>query len=463
MSRPISFQEKFKDRIGVIGKEGVVGLVKQTDNQIQNSKTTGEINGNKLNEWSDLYNKNQKNNITNNLAMNGNMVINNNKNFNNNFPNQPNMMNNPPINTLMQPNPLINQQYNYIPPTNPYQAYPVNVMPNYMFGGVSPMPLYGNQMIPPQYNQYPTQNYFPSAIQNFNMNGPQYPQSLPFNKQNSIPQYGNFPVKVLGNNLNSENENNNEKNVLNMNNRERLKQKNDANKSNIQEKAQQRSYSSKSKYENKNNSNLNNSNMREKYSSIERAQNTHPDSFSNNYNGNNKSINENDITYHPYTLKDYKELASAKIVLGGLGPNTGTKEWEEKMKKMKKITEYSEHVKNAKNIHLKALKETPVDIIEREKKEKIEASTRNKANEYGKKIKKIKVKKYQNDMIYDYSPYSNNNLNKIHNDDLVNLDNSKILQSDNKIKNELNEFNEIQKKREYLAQQVNAFKDDILK
>jgi len=69
-------------------------------------------------------------------------------------------------------------------------------------------------------------------------------------------------------------------------------------------------------------------------------------------------------------------------------------------------------------------------------------------------------------MIYDHSPYSHNfdnNINKMNHDDIVNLDNSKILSNDNKIKNDLNEFNEIQKKREYLAQQVNAFKDDILK
>jgi len=438
MSRPVSFQEKFKDRIGVIGKEGVVGLVKQTDNQIQNAKTFGEVNGNKLNEWSDLYNKNQKNNVTNNLAMNGNMVINNNKNFNNNLPNQHNLLNNPQMNNVMQPNPLINPQYSYVPPTNPYQAYPVNVMPNYMFGGVTPMPLYGNQMIPPHYNQYPPQNYFSSPLQNFNMNIPQHPPSIPFSKQNSIQQIGNQPVKILGNNLNYENENSNEKSVMNMNNRERLKQKQDANKSGLQEKGQQRSFSSKSKYENKNNNNnLNNSNLREKYSSIERAQNTHPDSFSSNYKANNdKSVNDNDVTYHPYTLKDYKELASAKIVLGGLGPNIGTKDWEEKMKKMKKIADYSEHVKNAKNIHLKLIKESPVDIIEREKKEKIEGSTRNKAAEYGKKIKKIKVKKYQNDMIYDHSPYSHNfdnNINKMNHDDIVNLDNSKILSNEFRI------------------------------
>jgi hypothetical protein len=135
------------------------------------------------------------------------------------------------------------------------------------------------------------------------------------------------------------------------------------------------------------------------------------------------------------------------------------------MKKMKKIQDYAENVKHTKKIQLKPMKETPVDIIERERREKIEASTRNKASEYARKIKKIKVTKYQNDLIYDHSPYAENvNGNKsFHNDEIVNLENSKMIYNENKMKNDMNEFNEIQKKREYLAQQVNAFKDEILK
>ena len=40
--------------------------------------------------------------------------------------------------------------------------------------------------------------------------------------------------------------------------------------------------------------------------------------------------NTSTIEYKPYTLKDYKELEKVGVVLGGLGPNIGTKEWEEK-------------------------------------------------------------------------------------------------------------------------------------
>ena len=42
------------------------------------------------------------------------------------------------------------------------------------------------------------------------------------------------------------------------------------------------------------------------------------------------------IEYKPYTLKEYKELEKVGVVLGKLGPNIGTKEWEEKKKKCKK-------------------------------------------------------------------------------------------------------------------------------
>ena len=91
------------------------------------------------------------------------------------------------------------------------------------------------------------------------------------------------------------------------------------------------------------------------------------------------------------------------------------------------------------------------------KKDRHDSSKRNKAAEYGKKLKKIRVTRFHNDLIYEHRPYIINN----DNDDLVKVENLKI--DENKMKNEMNEFNEIQKKREYLLLQVNAFKDDILK
>ena len=130
------------------------------------------------------------------------------------------------------------------------------------------------------------------------------------------------------------------------------------------------------------------------------------------------------------------------------------------MKKMKKIADYSENVKKTKKVHLKPLKETHNDIIEREKKDKLEGSSRNKAAQYGKNIKKIKVNRYPSDIMFDNSNLNNDKINN--NDELVHMENSKI-DNENKMKNDLNEFNEIKKKRDYLTKQVNAFKDDILK
>ena len=50
-----------------------------------------------------------------------------------------------------------------------------------------------------------------------------------------------------------------------------------------------------------------------------------------------------DYGYTPYTLKDYKKINN-EVKLGKLGPNLGTKEWEEKRKRMKKMSEYGNKV-----------------------------------------------------------------------------------------------------------------------
>ena len=78
------------------------------------------------------------------------------------------------------------------------------------------------------------------------------------------------------------------------------------------------------------------------------------------------------IEFHPYSLKDYKELMRNPVVMGPLGPNIGTKEWEEKKKKMKKMMNYSNNV-NKEHKGIKTLKkDTPKDEIEKRIKENIE-------------------------------------------------------------------------------------------
>jgi len=50
------------------------------------------------------------------------------------------------------------------------------------------------------------------------------------------------------------------------------------------------------------------------------------------------------VNYKPHTYQEYKNI-EAKIVLGRLGPNIRTKEWEIKKEKVKKINEISEDIK----------------------------------------------------------------------------------------------------------------------
>ena len=87
------------------------------------------------------------------------------------------------------------------------------------------------------------------------------------------------------------------------------------------------------------------------------------------------------VEYKPYTLKEYKEMERVGVVLGGLGPNIGTKEWEEKREKMRKMEEYAKRVGELKN-KVKKRKERVEDIIEKEKKKKIENSIRRRCYEY---------------------------------------------------------------------------------
>jgi hypothetical protein len=134
------------------------------------------------------------------------------------------------------------------------------------------------------------------------------------------------------------------------------------------------------------------------------APHTNPDSFSKNRGASN-----NDGVFKPYTLKDYKEISAAKIVMGSLGPNIGTKEWEEKNEKMKKMEEYANRLKKNK-IDFKLKKEEPSEIIEREKKEKIEKSTRHRTHEYAKLVRPRSKIRLENDN--SYLPNINNNNNE---------------------------------------------------
>ena len=117
------------------------------------------------------------------------------------------------------------------------------------------------------------------------------------------------------------------------------------------------------------------------------------------------------IEYHPYTLKDYREMIRNPVVLGHLGPNTGTKEWEEKKNKMRKMMNYSNNInKEHKGIN-KLKKDTPKDEIEKLMKEKIEKSAWTKSLEYGKLLRYGKYKEDFDDKEFNNFNLNSNNIN----------------------------------------------------
>ena len=105
-----------------------------------------------------------------------------------------------------------------------------------------------------------------------------------------------------------------------------------------------------------------------------------------------KSSNYDYIEFTPYTLKDYKELTRNPVVMGPLGANIGTKEWEMKRNKMKKMQSYSNNINKEHKGIISLKKDTPQDEIEKITKQKIENSNRYKAFEYGKLVRAGKYK-----------------------------------------------------------------------
>ena len=184
---------------------------------------------------------------------------------------------------------------------------------------------------------------------------------------------------------------------------------------------------------NSNNNNLNSNNnlKNKKKSQSAKRINGINNNINNNYNNNNNfmynNMNNNNnrsppqqikklkdyqfMEFHPYTLKDYKELTRNPVVMGPLGANIGTKEWEQKRNKMKKMMNYSNNI-NKEHKGIRTLKkDTPKDEIEKLTKEKIEKSIRHRTYEYGKLIRTGKYKEDYEEK--DFNNLNNNNLNII--------------------------------------------------
>ena len=266
---------------------------------------------------------------------------------------------------------------------------------------------YGNQMGPmyPMNNQmYQYPMMMPNQYNNQMMNNNYQSQNNMGMRQNN---YENS--KNRSNNINSNNPMvRNAKMILNnnMGNREKAKsaRRNDVNKSNdVGYQGGQGLYNSNNYYNNMNNNynmmygnnnmQMNLPQMNNQYNQFNNMNNK----INNNGSGNSKTPNMNKrikkpiteeyMEFHPYTLKDYKELTRNPVVMGPLGANIGTKEWEMKRNKMKKMQNYSNNINKEHKGITSLKKDTPKDEIEKLTKQRIENSIRHRAYEYGKLVR----------------------------------------------------------------------------
>jgi hypothetical protein len=491
----MTFQEKFKDRMENMGKDGIIGVMKNTENPIN------KIEIDKMEKWNNLYNESNKNKMntsrfsndskinSSKISSNGQMIMANKNNSqfnqqnvnnlshisnNNNLsqfsnismvhngiqmPTQINNMQGMPM-QMQMPMPINNMQGMpmYNPIMNPY--YNMN---NQMMMGMGYNYMNQHQQFLPQvqgYNPYMMQNLTP--LNNYNKN-------ISNNFNNNINR--NQPVKILPSQTESHS-----KPQLNP----IIEESSPLDKSKVQ-----RSMSSRSKVSKNPSDNsvlLNNGRRINLANNIptDNGPSTNPDSFRNKNRDssytNNSHFND-DGTYKPYTLKEYKELSSAKIVMGKLGPNLGTKEWEDRQQKLKKMEEYANELKSMHKNILKIKKESPMELAERQKKEKLEYSSRNKSYEYSKLIKP------KNKEETNYSEQNNNYSERItsgkqreieeskskfmidyHNRNKNNNENNIRYTTDNDGKNNNNfDIDNMKKQREMYNLKINEIKESLLK
>ena len=317
-----NFLERFKGQIQTLGKEGILGTM--NNNEICDKKETI------------IFHNNLQSHKVNNLKpiKKGKPLLKpiektNNNEKQKNSTQEPKILveNNPKeeINEINQNKPILN---------NPY----INNNPQYLI----PNPFI------PHYN-YPL----------YQMNS-NYPQPIMINPYYNNPyQQNQFPLINNNNNIN---------NMINNLNNNQIIQNDTSNISNI-------------------NSTINTvkSNGKAKLRPISANQSNISNISSSRLNSAYSRSRISAIEYKPYTLKEYKELEKVGVVLGGLGPNIGTKEWEEKKKKMQKMEEYSKKVSSMKK-RTKS-KEKFENILEEEKKKKFENSIRRRCYEYGNLIR----------------------------------------------------------------------------
>ena len=380
-----SFQKKFKDQIQIMGKGGITSI--QSNQPIlpyqnnmnnynipQNQQNMINMNYQNMNYGNLNFNPQQQfmNNNFNNNMMNNNF---NNNMMNNNFNN--NMMNNNFNNNMMNNN-FNNNKKNNKKKNNDFSGWAEiynqelkndknnNNIPKInnriKSGGEMVMASNKNKQVNDKVKK-PKQNKSTTPQpqkNNINMNHNNQFQMNPMNLMNpqmmmnnpNFNPYAPYQQMMMNNNFNQMQMNNN----FNNNNFNQMQMNNNFNNNNY------------NNYNNNNNFNYINENSK-----------------NINSNRNNKSIQY--VEYKPYTLKDYKELTRSKVVMGPLGANIGTKEWEEKKAKMKRMETYSNRINQTHKGINKLKKDTPQEEIEKNLKLKMENSHRYRTYEYGKLIR----------------------------------------------------------------------------
>ena len=334
-------------------------------------------------------------------------------------------------------------------------------------------------------NNYNNNNYNMNQMYPMNPMNQMYPMN-PMNQMNQMNQVNPYPYWNQNNQMNNRNiyENSKKNNMNNPNNNPIVRNAQMIINNN-----------------NNMNNNINKSLKNKKKSQSAKSINNNNNYNNNNYmynNNNNNMMNNNNrspqqqlknikdyqfMEFHPYTLKDYKELTRNPVVMGPLGANIGTKEWEQKRNKMKKMMNYSNNI-NKEHKGIRSLKkDTPKDEIEKLTKEKIEKSIRHRTYEYGKLIRTGKYKEdyeekdfnnfnnnlniipeNQENEYYNNKPEISNINNNENNNIILNENNNDFIMEENNMKNS-NNMNNIEKESEInygqLLKQNEEYKNKI--
>ena len=183
----------------------------------------------------------------------------------------------------------------------------------------------------------------------------------------------------------------------------------------------------------------------------------HPKYSNNNVESLNQKIKKikdyQFMEFHPYTFKECKEMIRNPVVLGHLGPNIGTEEWEFKKNKMKKMLNYSNNICMELKGITKLKKYSPKDEVEKLTKEKIENSSRFKAVEYCKLVR---------NNLYKDDTYGENilNNNKIFNN-ITTIPHKSEESYQVRYKGQNEEKEDFEKTREANLNQVNKYNESM--